>query len=407
MKNLIKLFAIVSFVALISCGGGGSSEQSAQTAEVGVTDSTITIGTWGPLTGPAALWGNVPRGVDAYFHYINEKGGIHGRRINVVIKDDGYQPSRTVAGVREMVEKDKVFAFVGGVGTAPCLAVKDYIVRNQIPWASPVSGATHWAYPPQNNIFSTYSLYFDEAFVQVDHIVNVLGNDKIAMIYQNDDYGKSGLTGVKVALEKYNLELIEEVSTEVTDQDLGSHVAQLKESGADVVILQVLPRQAAIITGTAAVMGYAPQWMTNSTLSDTELMYKITEGRWAGVLYSGFFDLKADIDLEGYQSALKAKYPDVPWTTFVASGYYFAEPVAKALKDAGPELTREKFIQAMEDITDFKGIGFPLGFGDGKRQGARGAAMYQCAKDGQAEQVADFRQSEMDLDYAIAKLADM
>ena len=407
MKNLNQLFAVVFIATLMSCGGGGgSSEQSSQAYEIGVTDSTITIGTWGPLTGPAALWGNVPRGVDAYFHYINEKGGIHGRKINVVIKDDGFQPSKTVAAVREMVEQDKVFAFVGGVGTTPCMAVKDYIVRNDIPWVAPVSGATHWAYPPQSNIFSTYSLYFDEAFVQVDHIVNSLGKDKIAMIYQNDDFGKSGLVGVKIALEKYDLELVEEVSTEVTDQDLGSHVARLKESGADVVIMQVLPRQAAIITGTAAVMGFAPQWMTNSTLSDTELMHKITEGRWAGVQFSGFFNLEADVDMEGYQAALKSKYPDVPWTTFVASGYYFAEPVAKALQDVGPDLTREKFIRAMENIKDFSGLGFGISFGEGVRQGTRGAAMFVCTENGQAEQISDLKMSEMDLDYAIGKLAE-
>lgn len=407
MKYLNHLITIVIFVTITSCGrGGGSAESSSQTAEIGVTDSTIAIGTWGPLTGPAALWGNVPRGVDAYFHYINEKGGIHGRKINVVIRDDGFQPSKTVAAVREMVEQDKVFAIVGGVGTAPCMAVKDYIVRNGVPWMSPVSGATHWAYPPQNNIFSTYSLYFDEAFVQVDHIVNNLGKDKIAMIYQNDDFGKSGLVGVKIALEKYDLELVEAVSTEVTDQDLGSHVAKLKDSGAEVVILQVLPRQGAIITGTAAVLGYAPQWITNSTLSDTELMHKITEGRWAGVQFSGFFNYEADVDMEGYQAALKTKYPDVPWTTFVASGYYFGEPVAKSLQDAGRDLTREKFIQAMENIRDFSGLGFGISFGKGVRQGTRGAAMFICTDDGQAEQISALKMSKLDLDYAIKKLAE-
>jgi len=407
MKNLVQLLVTIALGVVVSCGGGGGqSAESSKVTEIGVTDSTITIGTWGPLTGPAALWGNVPRGVDAYFHYINEKGGIHGRKINVIIKDDGYQPSKTVAGVREMVEKDKVFAFVGGVGTAPCLAVKDYIIKNNVPWVSPASGATHWAFPPQNNIFSTFSLYFDESFTQVDYIINTLEAKKIAMIYQNDDFGKSGLVGVKVALEKYEMELVEEVSTEVTDQDLGSHVAKLKESGAEVVIMQVLPRQGAIITGTAAVLGYSPQWVTNSTLSDTELMYGITEGRWAGVLFSGFLNLEAEIDMEGYQAALKAKYPDVAWTTFVASGYFFAEPVAKALKDAGPELTREKFIQAMEGLTDFQGLGFSMSFGEGIRQGTRGAAMYQCTADGQTEQIAEYRNSDMDLDYAIKKLGE-
>lgn len=408
MKTLIQLLFVTLCVLTMSCGGGGgTSEKSSIVSEIGVTDSTITIGTWGPLTGPAALWGNVVRGVDSYFHYVNENGGIHGRKVKVVFKDDGYQPSKTVAGVREMVEKDQVFAFVGGVGTAPCLAVKDYIVRNNVPWVSPASGATHWAYPPVDNIFSTYSLYFDESFTQVDHIVNTIGSKKVAMIYQNDDFGKSGLIGVKVALEKYGLELLEEVSTEVTDQDLASHVARLKESGAEVVIMQVLPRQGAIITGTAAVLGYAPQWVTNSTLSDASLMYKITEGRWEGVLFSGFFDMNAEVDLEGYQAALKAKYPEVPWTTFVASGYYFAEPMVKALQDVGPELTRKKFIAAMQNIQNFQGMGIAMNFGEGVRQGTRGAAMYRCGAEGSIERISEYKVSDVNLDAAINRLSEL
>ena len=407
MKNLVQLLFTIALGVVVSCGGGGGqSAESSKVTEIGVTDSTITIGTWGPLTGPAALWGNVTRGIDSYFQYVNENGGIHGRKINVVMKDDGYQPSKTVAAVREMVEKDKVFAFVGGIGTAPCLAVMDYIGRNKIPWVSPTSGATHWAYPPQNNLFSTYSLYFDESFTQVDYIINTLEAKKIAMIYQNDDFGKSGLVGVKVALEKHGLELLEEVSTEVTDQDLGSHVAKLKESGAEVVIMQVLPRQGAIITGTAAVMGFSPTWMTNSTLGDTELMYGITEGRWEGMLFSGFFNLESDADLKGYQAAAKAKYPDVPWNTFMASGFLFAEPVGQALKDAGPDLTREKFIKAMEGLNNFVGLGFPISFSAENRQGIRGSAMYRCGADGVTEQISEFKVSDIDLDYAIKKLGE-
>lgn len=410
MKNLTQLLSSVLLLSLFACGGGGngSESESAAISEIGVTDSTITIGTWGPLTGPAALWGNVPRGVDAFFHYTNENGGIHGRKVKVIIKDDGYQPSKTVAAAREMVERDEVFAFVGGVGTAPCMAVKDYITRNNVPWVSPASGATHWAYPPVDNIFSTYSLYFDESTTQVDYIVNTLGKDKIAMIYQNDDFGKSGLAGVQVALEKYNLELLEEVSTEVTDQDLGSHVARLKESGAEVVIMQVLPRQGAIITGTAAVLAYTPQWVTNSTLSDSQQMFKVTDGRWAGVLFSGFFDVNPEgVDISGYQAALKSKYPEISWTTFVASGFYFAEPVAQALKNAGPELTRAKFIAEMEKLKDFKGMGIPITFGVDTRQGTRGAAMYKVTEDGGIERVSEYLVTDENLDGAIQRLSDL
>ncbi|MDQ7053139.1 MAG: ABC transporter substrate-binding protein [candidate division KSB1 bacterium] len=107
----------------------------AKKGQRGVTDTEIVIGQWGPQTGPAALWGAVARGTAAYFKMINEEeGGIHGRKIRYIYRDDAYQPAKTKAVVKEMVENEGVFAFVGGVGTAPGMAVKDYLVQNKVPW---------------------------------------------------------------------------------------------------------------------------------------------------------------------------------------------------------------------------------------------------------------------------------
>ncbi|MCA1801993.1 MAG: ABC transporter substrate-binding protein, partial [Rhodothermaceae bacterium] len=253
-----------------------------------ISDDEIVIGTWGPLTGPAALWGSVIRGMEAYFALINEEGGIHGRQVRLVFRDDGYEPPRTVSAVRQMVQNDEIFLFVGGIGTAPGMAVRNYIIDNGIPWVSPATGSTHFGYPPRDNIFSMYPLYVDDAALQVRYAVNELGASRIAIIYQNDDYGKGGLVGAEMALEEMGMQLVSRVSTEIMDSDLSSHAALLRESGADVVLLWVLPRQAAIILGNTAVLGYRPQWIASSTLSDFELMYDITDGAWDGVIYSNF-----------------------------------------------------------------------------------------------------------------------
>ncbi|RLC20411.1 MAG: ABC transporter substrate-binding protein, partial [Deltaproteobacteria bacterium] len=128
-------------------------------AEEGVTDTEIHIGSWGPQTGPGAAWGAVPRGTGAYFQWINDNGGIHGRKIVYHMFDDGYNPAKTKAGVKELQEGTGMFAWVGGVGTSPGLAVRDYLAKKNVPWVGPSAGSLHWVEPPQKNLFAVYPLY--------------------------------------------------------------------------------------------------------------------------------------------------------------------------------------------------------------------------------------------------------
>ena len=154
VKDGLRRPRIMSFLVFASICVYGCSEPIDEGGVRGVTDDTIVIGSWAPLTGPAALWGAIGRGTQAYFEMINQQGGIHGRQIEFILRDDAYQPSRTVAVVREMVERDRVFAFVAGVGTAPGRAVVDYIMENEVVWVAPATGATHWAYPPRKYLLS-------------------------------------------------------------------------------------------------------------------------------------------------------------------------------------------------------------------------------------------------------------
>ncbi|HIF20355.1 MAG TPA: hypothetical protein EYQ27_00260, partial [Gemmatimonadetes bacterium] len=281
----------LSTALILSALAGLSCAEPDEGGVRGVTDDTIVIGTWSPLTGPAALWGAVGRGAELYFDMINEEGGIHGRQIEFILKDDAYQPSRTVAAVREMVERDGVFAVTAGVGTAPTRAVMDYLTENEVVMVSPATGATHWAYPPKKYVFAQYTPYLDEAAVLVDHAVEDLGKTRIAVIYQNDDFGGSGLVGAQLALEKHGLSIVESVSVEVPDTDLNSHAVRLRESGADAVLMWLTPRQAVIIHGAVGRLGYEPQWLVSSVLADTNLLYELTEGAWAGVIFAAIGQL--------------------------------------------------------------------------------------------------------------------
>ncbi len=372
----------------------------ADAAKTGVTDDTILVGQWSPQTGPAALWGAVARGTAAYFEMINEKGGIHGRKLKLLIRDDSYQAPKTKAAVMELAEKEGVFAFVGGVGTGPGMAVKDYLKEKKIPWIGPASGSSKWTEEFNRYLFSLYPTYTDEAKALVRYLLETAKKDKIALLYQNDDYGKEGLEAAKAELKKHGKELLAEVSVEMTDADLKSHVLKLKQAKPQAVILFVLPKHAAIAVGTAAKLKFKPLWVSTSTLSDVPLMYKITKGMWEGVVFDTFLELP-DSDhprVKQYREAyekygLKAN-PKEQWGLFFMAGFLFAEPFVEALEKAGPDLDREKLVEALETLDKWDdGIGHNITFSPERRQGQKAVFLATCKK-GRAVKLTDWIEIE-------------
>lgn len=375
-------------------------------AERGVTDTEIRIGQWGPQTGPAALWGAVARGTGCYFEMINAEGGIHGRKINYFLRDDGYMPPRTKAIAKELVEDKQVFAFAAGVGTAPGMAVKKYLHGNKVPWVSPSTGSTHWAFPPTEYLFALYPLYIDEAAILVNYAVKTLGKKRIAFFYQNDDYGKEGLAGAEYAAEKLGIKLVAAVSVEPLDTDLSSHCMKLKEANPDVVLLWLLPKHGAIILGTAAKMGFKPTWMSTSTLSDTPIMFKITKGLFKDVILTSFGEVPDSPSplMKKYQEAHKKFAPNERWGIFFYAGFLFAEPMVEAFKRCGRDLTADNFVKAMESLKDFQGIGPKITYGPKQRQGGRSVFIAKCGDGGKLIPISDWMTSDVDLDVVLKKL---
>jgi len=364
-KNLLCVFAVV-VVMLFSLTLTASAEE-------GVTDTEIHIGQWGPQTGPAAPWGAVARGTDAYVKMINAEGGIHGRKIVHHYFDDGYNPAKTIAGVKQLQEESGMFAYVGGVGTATGLAVKEYILDKKIPWIGPAAGSRHWIQPPNKYLFNTYPLYLGDAQLLCKYGYESMGFKKFAIAYQNDDYGKQGLEGAQKQLAKYGVKLVAQIPVNVADTDMKPHIMKFKKAQAEAVLLFVGPGHVARLIGTGKAMKFDPQWLSTTTCGDHPLMMAITKGLYAGTISASFgmMDPKT-IGVGNKENAMNPSLPALAkvkrdaydkfaakeerWGMTYAAGIGFTEPFFEALKRVGRDLTREKLVAELEKIKNYKGV---------------------------------------------------
>jgi len=369
-----------------------STPSSAQQVR-GVTDTEILIGQWGPQTGPAAAWGPVARGTDLLVKIVNEEGGIHGRKLKYFLRDDSYSPAKTKAIAKEFVEQIGVFAVVGGVGIATGMTARDYLMENKVPWYGPVTGGYEWIHPIQKYLFALYPLYDDEGYNLMGYLYEKLGYKKIAMFYQNDDYGKQGVQGVERYLLRKKLKLVEKVSAEVTDRDLSTHALKLKNSGAEAVIMWTMPLHGALILAETAKIGFKPQWATSNTLSDSALMMQITKGLWVGMINSFFGELPDSNHplMVKYRDWHKKLTPQERWGVFYYAGIIFAEPFVEGLRRAGRNLTPETWVKAMETLKDFQGIGPPVTYTNPMdRQGGKHVFYGKVKPDGNIEKLTDW-----------------
>ncbi|OQY07866.1 MAG: ABC transporter substrate-binding protein [Desulfobacteraceae bacterium 4572_123] len=368
-------------------------------AEEGVTDTEIHIGQWGPQTGPAAPWGAVARGTGVYFDMINAQGGINGRKLVYHMFDDGYNPAKTKAGVKELQEGTGMFGWASGVGTSPGLAVKDYLMERKIPWVGPAAGSMHWITPPQKYLFGVYPLYFIEAKALCRYAVDQLGKKRIAIAYQNDDYGKNGVKGAEAELAIRKMKLVAKIPVELKDTDMRPHIMKLRQSKADIVLLWVGPVHAVRIVGTAAAMKFAPQWMSTSTCSDLPLMYKFSKGLWKGVITAAFSEMP-DSELPLMKKYKKAfdEYAakGERWGVFFYAGFLFVEPMVEALNRCGRDLTRERFVKEMEGLKNFQGISGKISYKPFDpndpfcRQGQNQTYLIQCMEGAKAKKLTNW-----------------
>ncbi len=349
----------------------------------GVTPTEVVVGISTPLSGPAALWGVTALGTQAWAEHINDQGGVNGRKIKVIIKDDGYNPTRAVTNLKEM--KGQVFAICGLLGSAPCNANKDFFAENKVPCVLPYANVRIWGEQPPDKrkwVFVAYPDYEDEGEFMVKYAVDKLKGKKIAVFYQNDDYGKMALQGVNKGLKDLGAKasLAGAVPHELAETTLTAHALKLKESGADTVLLYTNPKHAALITKEIAKADYKPTRIASFTLADP-IMYGIAKEPWEGT-YIAFPANSgipgSDPEADKVVDIIVKKDPTIKGKEYL--GLFGATTMmhfVEGLKRAGKDLTTESFIKAMESIKDWKpeGMGAPVTFGPDRHHGMNGNRM--------------------------------
>ena len=352
----------------------------------GVTDTEIVVGLTTPLSGPAAAWGNTAVAMEAWAKHVNEQGGIHGRKMRIEMKDDGYNPGRAVANLTEM--QDKVFMNVGLLGSAVLQASKDKVADFKLPTINPYGNPAIWAKQPKDRlryVFVNYPDYADEGEFLVRHAVEKLGAKKIAVFHQNDEYGKGGLEGVTRGMKALGAKatLAATVSYELSDRELGTHALKLKDSGADTVVLYPTITHGANVIKEMAKVGYRPKLVSSFPLGDYLIMYRLLGELWEGAHFSALGASAGDAAGKAVLDIVLKAEPKLAGKENTALAGAAAMILAvEGLKKAGRNLTRESFVEAMESIRGFdtNGLTAPVTFGPNRRHGLNAVRLLRADK---------------------------
>jgi branched-chain amino acid transport system substrate-binding protein len=366
----------------------GAAAVAAQPKVPGVTDTEVVIGLTTPLSGPAAAWGNTAVAMEAWARYVNDQGGVHGRKIRTILKDDGYVPGRAVANLTEM--KDSVFAVVGLLGSAILNASKDLVAEAKLPIVWPYGNPAIWERQPPDKrryVFVVYPDYVDEGEFLVKHAVDKLGAKKVAVFFQNDEYGKGGLEGVKKGLRGLagKASLAAEVSYELADREMGTHALKLKDSGADTVVFYSTITHGANVIKEMAKAGFRPKLVSSFPMGDHHIMFRLLGDLWEGAhvtsINAGVVVGEPEADriveiLLKYDPKLKGK------ESTALAGAAPMMLMVEGLKRAGRNLTRESFVEAMESIKDWvpERLNAPITFGPNRRHGLNAVMLRKAEK---------------------------
>jgi branched-chain amino acid transport system substrate-binding protein len=266
-----RVAALAALVILAACGG--SSSQTAQT-DVGVTATEILLGNTNALSGSASAYGTISNAAKAYYEYINGKGGVNGRKITYKVVDDVYNPANTVPLTKQLVEQDKVFAVVGGLGTQTQTSVRDYLNAQKVPQMFVFTGATTWGadfakYPWTIGWIPAYQA---EARIYANDVVKNHAGAKIGVLYQNDDYGLDYLKGFTDGLGSNASMVVDKESYDVTAASLSTQLVKIKATGADTLALFSTPKFTIQALATITALHWEPTIYLNSVSNTTSSM---------------------------------------------------------------------------------------------------------------------------------------
>ena len=367
MNNLVKKLSLAA--GLTAAATMASAEAQ------GVTDDEIVIGSVNDLSGIFAAVG-VPavKGANVYFDKINAEGGIHGRKIRFVVEDNGYQMPRAMQGYNKLLNRDKVFAMLLSLGTPMNLAGFKLLDPKGIPNIGPLSAARQMLQEPMHNKFTSFSSYYDQAIVGVKYLAEEFGAEEICSMYLPTDFGEEILAGTKAGAEAAGVTFAAETTHKPDETDFVGSLSKLKDAGCDVVSMAVGVRQAITIVGTAKKMGLNDMKFLGTSASFLTVVAKVpggvTEGFYAAASWQDLWARADEPAPKAFIEEYRAATGEDP-VGFSMLGYAAADLTAKAIEAAGPDLTQESFIAAMETL-EFEDelVGNYMTFGPDDHQGA-------------------------------------
>ncbi len=332
----------------------------------GVSDTEIKIGNTNPYSGPASSYAAIAKTIAAYFKSVNEAGGINGRKVNFISLDDGYNPAKTVEDVRQLVEQDRIFALFQSLGTPCNTAIHKYMNQKKVPQLYVATGASKWGDP--KNFPWTMGFqpdYHTEAVIYAKHILANIKDARIAVLMQNDDYGRDYFDGMKQGLGKEVGRIVKTVTYEATDPTVDSQIIQLKDSGANVFFDVSGPKAAAQAIRKAADIGWKPaHYLNNVSASVIAVMKPAGYDNAQGIITAAYIMDATDHqwDDNGEMKAWKA-WMDKWMPEFNKGdanhiyGYAVSYLMHETLKRCGDELTRANL---MKQAAGFKNFRVPL-----------------------------------------------
>ena len=330
----------------------------------GASDTEIKIGNTMPYSGPASAYGAIGKSETAYFNMINEQGGINGRKINFITRDDGYSPPKTVELARQLVEQDQVLFLFNTLGTPPNTAIQGYANENKVPQLFVATGADKWNDPKHFPwTMGWQPSYRIEARIYARYILKNLPNAKVAVLYQNDDFGKDYLIGLREGLgDKADKMIVATKSYETTDPTVDSQIVALQASGADALLTAAIPKFAAQAIRKVYDIGWKPShFLTNVSISVGSVFKPAGLEKGAGIISAAY-----DKDPTDPQWHNTPEYKD--WLAWMkkyntsgniadgnnVTGYSVTQTLVAVLKASGDNLTRDNIMKKAASLHDLK-----------------------------------------------------
>jgi branched-chain amino acid transport system substrate-binding protein len=360
--NLRKHLATLSAAALAVAVTGGTA-LAQKKYDTGATDTEIKIGNIMPYSGPASAYGVIGKTIDAYFKKVNTEGGINGRKINFITYDDGYSPPKAVEQTRKLVESDEVLFMFNPLGTPGNTAIQKYLNGKKVPQLFVATGATKWNDPKGFPwTMGWQPNYQTEGQIYAKYILKEKPNAKIAVLFQNDDYGKDYLKGLKDGLGAKTSMIIAEESYETSEPTVDSHIVKLKSSGADVFFNVATPKFAAQAIKKMAEIEWKPlHFLNNVSISIGSVIKPAGYENAQGIVSAAYLkdttdpQWKDDAGIKRFDEFLQKYFPDGNRIDAnVMYGYNVAQTMAQVLKQAGDNLTRENVMKEAANLKNFE-----------------------------------------------------